>query len=184
MTTWSSRAAATALALLGLAGCEEGFGTTSNAALSQAKMAFGAVTLVPPRGFCIDRNSLKQQFALIARCDALGAPSAAADAPIGVITVSFSAAQAEGSLPTPEDTAAALDLSNISARRETDNAILFRAQGAAPVEGLSPRHWRATTRVGGHIMGVALYGPSDGRAVSGEGRAILTELIDGTSAGS
>lgn len=184
MTTWSFRAATTALALLGLTGCEEGFGTGANAALPEAKMAFGAVTLVPPRGFCIDRNSLDQQFALIARCDALGAPTAAVDAPIGVITVSLAAIPAEASLPAPEDTAAALKLSDISSLQETENAVLFRAQGTAPVEGLSARHWRATARVGGQIMGLALYGPANGRAVSGEGRAILTELIDGTSAGS
>lgn len=39
-------------------------------------MANGALTLVAPEGFCIDKRSLKSSFALLARCDTLGTPMA------------------------------------------------------------------------------------------------------------
>jgi hypothetical protein len=188
MTTWSFRATVTALALTALTACEDGqggaflggLGSGPNVALSQATMAFGAVKLVPPSGFCIDRRSLKQRFALMARCDKLGAPSAAADAPLGIITVSFSAIADGAELPTPAHTAQALSLQDVSSLQETENSVVFRANGPSPIEGMASRHWRANTRVGDQLMGLALYGPEDGRAVSHEGRDILSKLIAGS----
>ena len=189
MTTWSFRGSVAALALLALTACEEGQGgaflgglsTGQTAALSQATMAFGGVTLVPPRGFCIDRNSLKQRFALMARCDRLGAPSAAADAPLAVITVSFSTVESGAELPTPAHTATALTLTDISAEETTENSVIFRAKGAPPIEGMADKHWRAHARIGDQLMGLALYGPEAGRAVSREGRGILSEVISAST---
>ncbi len=67
MNTWTCRAAASALALLGLTGCTEVPGAAlladlrdwlqKDVALSQATMAAGSVTLVAPRGYCIDKKS-------------------------------------------------------------------------------------------------------------------------------
>lgn len=188
MITWTFRAGVAALCLLGLTGCEPGqggfLGAAPNMALSEARMADGTVTLVPPRGFCIDRKSLGQRFALLARCDKLGAPSAAADAPLGIITVSISEAAAEQGLPSAPQTAAAFGLSNLSALSETTSRVIFRAVGEAPVDGMAPLHWRGTARLGDKIMGLALYGPENGRVLTGEGRRILDELIDGSGAGS
>ena len=183
MTTWTCKAAFAALALSALAACEDGQGggllkSTTDAkpvAVSQAKMAFGAVTLVAPVGFCIDANSLKQNFALMARCDALGAPSASAGAPTGILTASFSAASK--TMPTPVDTTTALGLGAPTNAIETDRSVTFRAKGNAPAEGLSDTHWRGTARIGKQMMGLALYGPDGGRVISPEGRAILVALI-------
>ncbi|MFK7834647.1 MAG: hypothetical protein AB8B60_00375 [Sulfitobacter sp.] len=188
MITWSFRAGIAGFALTVLAGCEDGQGgglldglataaAPPNVALSQADLAFGAVTLVPPRGFCIDKRSLRQRFALMARCDKLGAPSAAAGAPIGIITASVSAAGTSG-LPSPEQTALAFQLESTSAVRTTDSSVIFRATGGVPSTELSTTHWRGSARMGSQVVGLALYGPEDGRAVSSEGRAILRELID------
>ncbi|MCX7558071.1 hypothetical protein OS190_00725 [Sulfitobacter sp. F26204] len=183
MITWNYKGALAALALISLAACEEGqggaFPQTSTAtrpvALSQAKMAFGAVTLMAPIGFCIDKSSLKQNFALMARCDALGAPSASAGAPTAILTASFS--RASTTIPTALDTTTALGLDAPSDAVEYENSVTFRARGPSPAKGLSGTHWRGTARVGTQMMGLALYGPAGGRAVSAEGRALLVALI-------
>ncbi len=191
MNTWSFKGGVAALSLTVLAACEDGQGVSllqgigavpKAQALSQANMAFGAVTLVAPRGFCIDGSSLRQNFALMARCDTLGAPSAAADAPIGIITASFSTSP--DSMPTPLDTAAALALDGVTDIVQTDTGITFRAKGPPPAEGFSNDHWRATALVGTQIMGLALFGPSGGQATGSRGRALLDGVIAASTAGS
>lgn len=189
MNTWTSKGVFAAIALPFLAACEDGQGGPllkapgKPVALSQSKMAFGAVTLVPPTGFCIDKSSLKQNFALMAPCERLGAPSAAGGAPTGILTASFSSASS-GSVPTPLDTAAALELAGVSDPVEKESGVTFRAKGKAPAKGLGTSHWRGTTQVGSQMMGLALYGPVNRPAVGSEGRAILTDLMDAMRAGS
>lgn len=192
MNTWNCKGPLAALALTFLAGCEGGLGGAflegleslegftgggRDVALSQARMAFGQVTLVPPPGFCIDKRSLKQQFALMARCDKLGVPSAAGDAPIGIITASF-APWVEGvPLPTPAETADAQKLQTINDPIVDGESVTFRATTTKPRTGAAAAQWRGTARVGGQIMGLALHAPKDGRALSSEGRALLTAVI-------
>jgi hypothetical protein len=192
MTTWICKGPLVALALTALAACEggqgagllDGLGTTigpKERAFSQVNMAGGAVILKAPRGFCIDGHSLKQRFALMARCDKLGAPAAAAGAaPLGVITVSLSKAVPNTGLPDPTVTATALGLSNVSDLSGDDTTVIFRATGPAPTEDLDEKHWRATALVNGQILGLALYGAKDGQEVSDEGREILTSVIERT----
>ena len=142
-------------------------------------MAGGAVTLVPPRGYCIDRRNLSQRFAIMARCDKLGAEGGGAGAPIGILTASFTPATADV-LPPPAVTAEALGLQNVTAARSSAEAVFFRAEAAPAIEGMSPVHWRATARVGDQVMGLALYGPGDGPVLGEEGRAMLGEVIAAT----
>jgi len=194
MNIWNCKAAALALTLL--AGCEDGTGgafldglnALGNAgpdvALSQARMGSGALNLVPPRGFCIDKRSLKQNFALLARCDKLGVPSAAADAPLGLLTVSLATVPPGMSLPSANATARALDLERVGAPIDGDGSILFRVSGDAPLADAGPVHWRGTAIIGTQLLGLALYGPENGRAVSAEGRAVLFGLIANSSAAS
>lgn len=192
MTTWIFKSALAALGLTILTACEDGqipsFLDRSppgkTVALSQANMAFGAVILVAPDGFCIDKGSLKQRFALMARCDKLGVPSAAAGAPLGVITVSFTNKSDLDGIPSPQQSSNALGLTQISDVARTGSSVTFHAQGAAPSEGMSERHWRGTAPVGTQVMSVALFGPEDGRAVGSEGRSILADVISGSMVGS
>lgn len=183
MTIWTCKGAIAAFALVGLTACDVVpdlgalTGGQPDGALSQSQMAFGAVTLVPPAGFCIDRKSLKQTFALMTRCEALGAPQAGGGAPLGILIASFSDG-ADG-MPSPEETATALDLDVVNAAETGQSSVTFRAIGDAPADGLSTTHWRGTAKVGTQVMGLAFYGPPDGRAISSEGRAILTDLIAG-----
>lgn len=194
MITWSSKPLGAVVALTFLAACEEGQGgsflqdlsslTPPHVPLSQADMAFGAVTLKAPDGFCIDKGSLKQQFALMARCDKFGVPSAAGTAPVGVITVSFIDMAETPSVPSPSDTAAALKLREVSDTQETDTSVIFRADGPVSIPGMSPQHWRGTAQVGSQLMSLALFGPEGGSAIQDEGRSILSEVISNTEVGS
>ncbi len=185
MTTWICRAVGLCLASGLLAGCEDvtsAFGGSSAVAVSQARMAFGAVTLKPPAGYCIDAKSLKQNFALMARCDALGAPSAAGSAPRGIITASFALAGA--TIPTPGQTAEALTLQDVTDAAQSEAKVTFRARGATPAEGLSPSHWRGTAQVGTQVMSLAFFGPEGGAATTAQGRGLLDEVIAESRAGS
>ena len=196
MIIWTSKAALLAAAVLGLGACDGiqtagflgGLSVATSApeesvALAQTQMANGAFTLVPPRGFCIDKNTLRQNFALMARCDVLGAPDRAGGAPVGIITVSVTALKDDASLPTPEQVADAAKLARISAEKSQSRAITFRAEGAPPAAGLDAKHWRGVAQIGDRLMGIALYGPKGARAVSSEGREVINDLIRQTHEG-
>lgn len=185
MTTWISKTTAAVMAFGGLTACTDlgalaslGGVTADKApvALSQSMMAGKAFTLVPPQGYCIDQQSLKQRFALMARCDTLGAPNAAAGAAIGLLTVSVTPVGDDG-IPTPEQTAAALNLDRIAATVTNGSAVTFRAESAAPPANLDPKHWRGTVQIGDQVLSLALFGSKDGRAVSSEGREMLNDLV-------
>jgi hypothetical protein len=188
MITWICKRAALAGLCLGLAACDRvdpaGFigglipgGKVENVALSQTLMANGAFTLVPPDGFCIDKDTLRQQFALMARCDTLGAPRLAGGAPVGLITVSVTALAPDAPLSTAQEIADASKLSRIDSAQASNEVLTFRAEGSPPAKGLDALHWRSVARVKDQMLGIALYGPKDARAVSEEGRDILQSLI-------
>jgi hypothetical protein len=195
MTTWTCKGPFTAFALLLLGGCDEGGlalgrGTASGPSatqsqpLSKVRMAGGAVRLVAPAGYCIDRESLQPGFALLARCDILGATSSDANVPLAVIAVSLLPAPEASAPPAPELTAAAAGLTSVTQSVITDQETIFRATGAAPAPGLSGDHWRGTALIKGHLLGVALYGPDRGRPIGEEGRGLLRKLIRATRAAS
>lgn len=199
MTIWSFKGGAAALSLTLFAGCDGGlngaFARVSlldpsilsratggkDVALSKARMAFGTVTLVAPQGFCIDKSSLKQSFAVMARCDTLGVPSAAGSAPLALITASFVPMTQGAALPSPAQTASALNLAEISDETLKENSVIFRASSPTPYADMQSIHWRATARVGDQIMGLALYSSEDTRDLSTEGRAILGNVIATTT---
>jgi len=149
--------------------------------LTQAFMMRGAVTLVPPMGYCIDPDSLTQSFAIMARCDTLGAASGGSGAPPGVLTVSLSRNAKDAALPTAQEIATAAGVSSPQNVQQTDTNVVFKASGVAPAPGLSPDHWRSVARVDRFSMGAALFGPHKHRAVSPEGASILHDLIKRTT---
>lgn len=193
MTTWISRSSLAFLALGALTACMPGQGqellgglslapAPKGFALVQTEMASGALTLVPPQGYCIDRRGLTPDFGLIARCDVLGAEGAVAAKPIGIFTVSITDLPKAAPLPSPEEKAAALNLTEVRGAEASDGLILFRANGAPPAPGLSGQHWRAIARVGTHALAVAFYGSAQDPAASGEGRDLVAELVSRTKA--
>ena len=201
MTTWISKLLV-ALGILGMLGaCEvgpdgkallAGLPPPSDAALppvplSQALMMRGKVTLVPPRGYCIDPESLSQSFALMARCDALGAATGGSGAPVGIMTVSFARSAVQVQNPQPQDITNAARLATPQNEVQADKGVIFKTSGQPPASDLSREHWRAVSQVGSFTMGAALYGPEKRRAVSEEGAEFLKEMIrrttDKTNAG-
>lgn len=188
MTTWISKPALAVTACFALTACDalpslpvlDSLSAPKDGpavALSQTKMANGAFTLVPPQGFCIDQSTLKQRFALMARCDTLGIADGAAGAPVGIITASVTPVASPDTLPSPTETADAFKLARISDIHTDLNTVTFRAEGTPPSPDLGIAHWRGTVRIGGQLLGIALYGPKDGRAVSAEGLGLLNGLI-------
>lgn len=187
MITWTSKVGAALCGLFLLGACDGdalslGGPTASKTPPAQATMARGAVTLVPPFGFCIDTRALSQRFALLARCDVLS-PDGFAAAPLSIITVSLSPAPEGVPLPSAEVTAAALGLKNVEQARTRSRSVIFRADGPAPSAALDGRHWRGIALVGDQVMGVALYGPAGQPPIGREGRAILSDLIAATKPG-
>ena len=192
MITWTSRGFIAALALAFLSACEgmpAGTGALAAKpkpqALARATLGKGAVTLVPPPGYCLDRSSIGDGFALMARCDALGAPlGTAGGAPVGFITVSLMRDQGKGTLPRAVQTARALGLTGISQETEQAGILTYRAEGPPPAPSIASSHWRATGRVGNYLISVAVYGPANSRTITGEGRGIARMVIERTRAAS
>ncbi|MEH6644442.1 hypothetical protein [Sulfitobacter sp.] len=195
MTTWTSKHL-TALCFVGALGaCDvvdsgntllAGLAPPADTALpavplKQALMMRGKVTLVPPGGYCIDPESLSQSFALMARCDALGAATGGSGAPVGVMTVSFARVGNDVQLPTAQEFAAAAGLADPENTHRYATGVIFRTSGTPLAGDLSPRHWRAISKVGAFSMGAALFGPEGRRAVSEEGAEVLQEMIQRTT---
>jgi hypothetical protein len=190
MTTWTFKGTITLLALTALIGCDAGPAgellsgltrpaTPKEVALETATMAAGAMTLVPPQGYCIDKRSLTSRFALMARCDVLKTDAAGLGMPIGVITVSLSSGS--DSMPSPEQTATAFGLSDVSRTETSDNSVVFRATGPAPFKDMSPTQWRATARINDQLLGLAFYQPNQASAGSEAGKPMLQDLITRTA---
>ncbi|MBB3994282.1 hypothetical protein GGR95_001927 [Sulfitobacter undariae] len=195
MTIWSCKKLAALSITMMLGACQTGgTGNTllaglappSDAALPtvplrQAKMMRGKVTLVPPSGYCIDPESLTQSFAMMARCDALGAATGGSGAPIGILTVSLARKGKTAALPTAQEIAATTGLGAPQNAKRQATSVIFKTTGTPPSSTLAKQHWRAVAMVGGFTMGSALYGPEGRRAVSAEGAEILEEMIQGTT---
>lgn len=150
-------------------------------ALAVVVMEDGAVTLMPPSDYCIDKSSLKPRFALMARCDTLGARTAS-DAPLVLITATLVPLEESINVPTAADLATALEPNKILQQSDQDGLALVQTESATGLNGISERHWRGVFVVNGILVGLALYAPRDG-SVSGEaGAAILTGLAERTTA--
>ena len=180
MNIWTSKVGAAALVCLTLAACEDGFGLPGaglpDDGLRSATLSRGAVMLVPPPGFCIDRRSLRARFALMARCDTLGS-TGADDAPLALITVTT----------VPSTTDAALTGDALGAQSETvldredrSGLTLIRVRGTPPSPALRETYWRAASRVGTEIVGLAIYEAEDGAPLGPQAPRLLQEAMQRT----
>lgn len=149
--------------------------------LTQALMMRGNVTLVPPSGYCIDPESLSQSFALMARCDNLGAATGGEGAPAGVLTVSLARNVLNATIPTATEVATAAGMNAPDKVRQTETSVVFRTKGTAPTPDLSSTHWRSVSKVGRFTMGASLFGPEGRRAVTNDGATLLEEMIKRTT---
>ncbi len=193
MNTWTFKGLIAAAILSTLGGCEGGpaqfnllqapQGTPQAAPLRQADLARGAVTLVPPDGFCIEPRSLRANFAILARCDTLGDPLGALDAPLGMITISVERIAPDAAPVTESSLRAALRDTEILESQSQDGIVLIRARAPSPArEGLSAVYWRAAGRIGAQQLGLAAYGPEGGRITGPDGARLLVQLAKRTEA--
>lgn len=139
-----------------------------NVALVSAEMAEGRVKLVPPDGFCIDKRSLQQDFAVLARCDSLGGRGGAQDAALGLITVALTPEAGDVVLSEFADLLVPAKAESL-AKFDSEGLSLVQLRGEGP-PGADAVHWRAVTRASGHLVSLAAYaplgddvGPEDGR---------------------
>ncbi|WP_299684055.1 hypothetical protein [uncultured Tateyamaria sp.] len=176
MNTWTSRVCAAVLTCLTLAGCEGGFGlpgTGDDDGLRSATLGLGAVTLVAPNGFCIDKRSLRARFALMARCDTLGV-RADGDVPLALITATT----------VPGDTARPITPEDLGTRAETvldradrDGLTMVQVRGTPPSPELREIYWRAAGRVGNQIVGLAIYEAQDSAPLGARAPRLLEQTM-------
>lgn len=152
--------------------------TRPNVALLSAQMGRGAITLTPPDGFCIDKRELRQDFAVLARCDSLGGRGGAQDAPLGLITVAVAekvdALDTQSAAPSlaPEGSA-------VLSSDTIDGLAVLHLSGDTP-DGTDDKHWRGLVQIGGQVLSLGAYGPDGGRLAESDGGALLAVLAQRT----
>ena len=205
MSTWTSKGLCAALlagATFALAGCEEGAGlpfvppgggsglTLGPAAPpSTLTLAGGEVTLAAPSGYCFDKRSVKRTarggFAVLARCDTLGAKGSFAGYDLALITVAVMPRAAEAKALTPEAVARTAGPVKVLDRRSVGRVALVRlADGPHEMEGVARVHWRAAFSASGHLVGLGLYAPEGSSVLESQGRLLLEEMAEKTRAAS
>lgn len=181
MTTWTCKGLFAGAALVALAGCDDIAGSlaggttgpapaTADNALRVAALGGGAVTLVPPTGFCVDKRSLRKEFALMARCDILGGVTEFGT-PVALITAAI----------VPQ---AAHDADRRGSAGETlleertyDTHSVFQLDGTPPNAELRDVYWRAVGTVGEQVIGLALYEPKGGAELGERAPDLLSQTV-------
>lgn len=198
MNIWISKGPLVAVSLISLTACDGGQVTemlqrvsdalpkprlaaapapkAPSRALAQAIMAEGAVTLVPPKGYCIDGTSLQNNFALMARCAAINPNQNSFEAPVGVLSVSMTPAS-DSTLPEVSAISAANGLSQVAQIEKTETSVTFSATGTPPDKSYAVQQWRGATVTGGYVLGLTLYPEQGGRGITEDGRDMLIGLI-------
>lgn len=170
--------------ILALAGCLQTTGGPSESpVLRQAALAGGAVVVTPPPGYCIDANSLSDRrgggFALIGSCATLTGEATGVFVEPVIITLSISTAQDDQTSIDSRAFQTALDRGRVIKAVNRDDLSLLQVEGGARVPpSADARHWRGLMRVGGQVVGLALYGATDGPMTGDQGMRLLIELAD------
>ncbi|MEM8654427.1 MAG: hypothetical protein AAGF36_06750 [Pseudomonadota bacterium] len=181
MNTGTSKGVLLGILLFGLAACEDfaaldlaGATTGQNLALRSADLGDGTITLVPPPGFCVDKRSLNDSFAIMARCDTLGG-RATADAPLAVITATTVAVSG----PVTVDSAD-LETSGETVLQQANQGALALVQvrGAPPSPDMRDTYWRGAARVGDHLVGLAIYEAASGQDLGRDAPGLLVQTIE------
>ncbi|WP_299746383.1 hypothetical protein [uncultured Tateyamaria sp.] len=182
MNTGTSKGLLLGALLFGLAACEDfaglnlGGATSENLAISSARLADGTVRLVPPPGFCVDKRSLRQNFALMARCDALGG-RLTTDAPLAIITATTVMANGTTQIST-----SAFDSTTESVIQRIDDAplALVQVKGKPPSADMRDTYWRGATRIGDRVIGLTLYQKANQADLGNVAPDLLIQTIEQT----
>lgn len=189
MNIWTSKAGYAALTAILIAGCatdgaspalafgDAGVGgfLAPRAPQEQAEMLGGAITLIPPDGFCVDARSRRSDFAMMARCDVLGAELTSQIAvPLAIMTASVAPISSDTEFQAvvlQDRTQRVLD------RYDVDGMYLTRFSDTPPDETLSRDFWRGVTRIGDTMVSIGLYSSVNAPALGPYGRVMLEESL-------
>jgi len=154
-------------------------------AISEVSMARGAVHLVAPGWCCIDQRSKRARFALIGRCDTLGAVGTYSFRSLAMIAVSVVPVEAGTSNPNADALQQSANAGEVIATQDRANISLVQMGGGDPgLEGLSDTHWRTAFVVNDQLVNLVLYAPSDSAALGPDGADLLDAIARATTAAS
>ncbi|MBU2981600.1 hypothetical protein KO498_07200 [Lentibacter algarum] len=141
------------------------------------------VTAKGPRGYCVDKRSVKtgraSGFAMLAPCAALGGKPTGSEEPV-LLTIQ---AQPKG-LQAASTTAAGLAeafAGHGTVHKETGDGlslVQLQSGGDAIVPNGEPKHWRATLAFNGYLVGLAVYSEKGGAAANKRGKALLLAFAE------
>ena len=183
MSIWTCKTAL--IAGIFLAGCSDvqdvfafrAGGAQKSPPPMQVTLGQGVVQLTAPDGFCVDEGSVKENFALMARCDALGGQNLDGNAPLAVITASIVKAETQ-TLPEHANLAAVDE--QVLDQDDAGDLRLISVAGRPPIGGLSDRYWRGAGFVGPYVLGLAIYTQEDASDIGDKGPSILAQTFDRT----
>ncbi len=144
----------------------------------------GDVVVRGPRGYCIDRRTLRRRdnggFVLLASCESLSGMRGEAVEPV-LITVSVLPDPPDGEVPaapTAQQIARSMAPAEVLAAHESAEltVVQFASGGDRILPGGDARHWRAGMRLNGHLVALALYAKSDSAMAGPGGRGLLTDV--------
>ena len=186
-----------------LTGCLEGapVGQTNlssaESKAAQGSFALASATIVPekviaagPRGFCIDKRSLKTGrsggFALLVPCAALDAQAQVFGLDTAILTLQAQPQRLQRAPTTANGLAEAFkDEQPIYEETGDGMSIVQLAQGGdALIPNGEGKHWRAALRFNGYLIGLAVYSEKGGVAAGENGKALLIEFAEAVLAAS
>lgn len=154
---------------------------------TEAVLARGAITLVSPKGYCIEDQSvtttLSGSMARLAACTSLDGKGAGRNAAVMLVNVSE---QKPGEISAPSIS----DLTEVVApapvvRSEQRGALALvqvAEGGSAVFAPADPQHWRAATVLDNRLVLLSLYAPKGSELTGAAGSALLQDLAKGLSA--
>ena len=195
MSIWTSRyrglSACFGVVLISLlSGCLEAVSEgarpsgTPKAALDSATIVPDKLVVKGPRGFCIDRRSLKSGqsggFALLVSCAALGDEARGIGREAAILTLQAQPQRKEVAQAEAESLARAFaGIEPIYQENGDGMSLVQLAQGGDTIiPNGEPKHWRAALSLNGYLVGLALYSEKDGIASGGEGKTLLIEFAE------
>ncbi len=156
-------------------------------ALRRAALTQGDVVVLPPAGYCVDGDSIRDgasggAFALIAACQSLTGRLGGVAAEPAILTVSISnRKRGELDQPGADDLARATGGARVLERINGDGLTLVHLAtgGDAKVPGGDPRHWRGVMVVNARVVGLALYGPKGSTVAGQAGKLLMVAMAEG-----
>lgn len=152
-------------------------------ALQELALYRGGVVVRAPDGYCVDAAHVARgpsaTVVPLATCSSLTGEGYAPVEP-ALMTVSVLPRRFGAEQPTAAELAESLAPAEVSAAEDGDGIALVRVSNGGQTrlpEG-DPRYWRGAMEINGHIVGLALYGRTDGGLSGAKGRRLMLDLAE------